>query len=345
MTLLEENLFARTDILPSWFANAIQKFLSVGAFQLHVDRVDATHVQIPAGAGDQAAAVAIGGKWRWNEATVGPIAHPGGAAGVYPVFVTCKDNSIVSVPVTFTDATDRSFAVQIKAPGGTPTIVAGTVDFYRRVADLQWDGAAITGVTQVVPAVGAHAAAHKAGGSDPLLVPVVTALPGSPVDGQEIYLAADAANGVLWRLRYNAGSASAYKWEFLGGPPLWASVAASEIPALGATYVDMTTVGPTVTLPAGVGGDYDVHTGCRMALNGAAAIGDMSYSVAGAAALDLTVCTLGGDVNTKAAVSKSSRNTAVPSAASFVAKYRNSGGGNTVNINNRFIEVRPVRVG
>lgn len=344
MTLLEENLFARTDILPSWFANAIQKFLSVGAFQFHVDRVDATHVQIPAGAGDQAAAVAIGGKWRWNEATVGPIAHPGGAAGVYPVFVTCKDNSIVSVPVTFTDATDRSFAVQIKAPGGTPTIVAGTVDFYRRVADLQWDGAAITGVTQVVPAVGAHAAAHKAGGSDPLLVPVVTALPGSPVDGQEIYYAADAANGVLWRLRYNAGSASAYKWEFLGGPPLSASITTSETAPVGA-FGNMATVGPTVSVPAGIGGDYDVVVGCRMIAGGAT--GHMSYSIAGGTALDSTACTVAGPAGTMTVTtSKSTRNTGLAAVAtSFVAKYRNSSGANPVNIENRFIEVRPVRVG
>lgn len=49
----------------------------------------------------------------------------------------------------------------------------------------------------------------------------VLALPTSPVDGQEVYYVADSTNGVLWHLRYNAASASAYKWEFVGGAELF----------------------------------------------------------------------------------------------------------------------------
>src|SRR4030095_11342304 len=48
-------------------------------------------------------------------------------------------------------------------------------------------------------------------------IPLVSALPGSPFDGQEIYYLADATNSVIWHLRYRAGSSSAYKWEFIGG--------------------------------------------------------------------------------------------------------------------------------
>jgi hypothetical protein len=40
------------------------------------------------------------------------------------------------------------------------------------------------------------------------------------VDGQEIELELDEPRGIYWRFRYRAGSASAYKWEFVGGPPL-----------------------------------------------------------------------------------------------------------------------------
>jgi len=47
-----------------------------------------------------------------------------------------------------------------------------------------------------------------------------TSLPGSPVDGQEIYYAADATNGVIWHLRYRSGGGT-YKWEFVGGSPLY----------------------------------------------------------------------------------------------------------------------------
>lgn len=42
----------------------------------------------------------------------------------------------------------------------------------------------------------------------------------TPVDGDEAYVIIDAAAGVIWHMRYNAGSASAYKWEFLGGADL-----------------------------------------------------------------------------------------------------------------------------
>lgn len=57
--------------------------------------------------------------------------------------------------------------------------------------------------------------------------PVVTSLPTSPYDGQEIRIAVQGAtqstegstNVGFWHFRYNAASTSAYKWEFMGGPP------------------------------------------------------------------------------------------------------------------------------
>lgn len=47
--------------------------------------------------------------------------------------------------------------------------------------------------------------------------------PATPLDGQLWTFPADAANGIEWVFRYNAGSASASKWEFVGGPALVAS--------------------------------------------------------------------------------------------------------------------------
>lgn len=49
---------------------------------------------------------------------------------------------------------------------------------------------------------------------------IVTALPGSPVDGQIIYYqnAAMATAGIVWQLRYNA-ALSGSKWQFIGGAP------------------------------------------------------------------------------------------------------------------------------
>ena len=47
-----------------------------------------------------------------------------------------------------------------------------------------------------------------------------TSLPTSPVDGQEAILVDSVTNPTyIWHFRYNAGSTSAYKWEFIGGAP------------------------------------------------------------------------------------------------------------------------------
>lgn len=52
----------------------------------------------------------------------------------------------------------------------------------------------------------------------------VTALPSSPVDGQEIYLVVDVAGTYggpyMWHCRYQAAIVDAYKWEVLSGHPL-----------------------------------------------------------------------------------------------------------------------------
>jgi len=51
-------------------------------------------------------------------------------------------------------------------------------------------------------------------------VSYATSLPASPVDGQEAILVDSITNPTYqWRFRYNAGSTSAYKWEFVGGLP------------------------------------------------------------------------------------------------------------------------------
>lgn len=45
-----------------------------------------------------------------------------------------------------------------------------------------------------------------------------TTLPANPIDGQEAILVDSVTNPTYeWRFRYNAGSTSTYKWEFVGG--------------------------------------------------------------------------------------------------------------------------------
>lgn len=73
--------------------------------------------------------------------------------------------------------------------------------------------------------------------------PVVTALPANPADGQVIDYLADATNGVVWRLKYRAASASAFKWEFVGGGWLYAHTFANTtqvLPSTANTWQDLT---------------------------------------------------------------------------------------------------------
>lgn len=105
-------------------------------------------------------------------------------------------------------------------------------------------------------------------GSIPLrtvdLVPVVTALPTRPIDGDEVYFLADAAAGVVWHLRYREGNDIAYPWEFVGGPPL-RETSTGTYSSASTSYAD---IGHTaLTFP--LAGDYDVewatHTGGSVA--------------------------------------------------------------------------------
>lgn len=80
-------------------------------------------------------------------------------------------------------------------------------------------------------------------------------LPASPSNGQLFSLSLDG--GFVWNFRYNAQSSSSYKWEFVGGPPLIAEVAASESTTAG--YVDLTTDGPSVDIP--LDGEYICYFG------------------------------------------------------------------------------------
>lgn len=85
----------------------------------------------------------------------------------------------------------------------------------------------------------------------------VTALPTSPApeDQQLIDFVADATNGVIWRFAYRAASASAYKWEFVGGGDLYVNNPSAPMSANSTTYVYLTTLS-RITLA--LAGDYSV---------------------------------------------------------------------------------------
>lgn len=86
-----------------------------------------------------------------------------------------------------------------------------------------------------------------------------TTLPSSPIDGQEAVLVDSlTAPTYQWRFRYNAGSSSAYKWECIGGAPVYTEVTATEGTS-STSYVDLATAGPQLTAPRA--GDYLIDYG------------------------------------------------------------------------------------
>lgn len=93
------------------------------------------------------------------------------------------------------------------------------------------------------------------GGGAPSLV---TALPGSPTDGQEIVFTDSlTAPTYMWSLRYLAATG---KWHGHGGSVL-ISVEAGQTPGSVGAYLDLATVGPSFTLP--LAGDYNFAWGAE----------------------------------------------------------------------------------
>lgn len=190
--------------------------------------------------------------------------------------------------------------------------------------------------------------------SDPRLpAGTVTALPSSPVDGQEINFLADPTNGVVWRLRYRAGSSSAYKWEYVGGAALY-----SEAPNAGSpsnnninvyAAIDIDWAGPRITIPGlSNGGEFDVEMGFTLDPNTSVVspITWMSYAVSGTAALDgdaVRVSPGGSTQGAGGSFSRIKRKTFL-GGATLTAQYKISVN-NYVSIYARFLRVTPVRVG
>lgn len=174
--------------------------------------------------------------------------------------------------------------------------------------------------------------------------PVVAALPTVPTDGQVIYYLADSTNGVVWTLKYRAASASAYKWEFVGGGPLYGEVETDQATA-SAAYVALATAGPSVVLP--LAGDYEVTLGMNgYNTNAAAQQLTMSYDIGGTGAVDadaIEAFLAPGSGAGRANFARTRRKAGL-GAVTLTAKYRVTVGANG-QFFDRWMLVRPIRVG
>jgi hypothetical protein len=98
----------------------------------------------------------------------------------------------------------------------------------------------------------------------------------SPPHGMRVLILVDPTNGVNWEFTYNAGSASSYKWEFVGGPPMEKGFdTLTETP--GTSYANFST-DLALTIPRS--GDYRVEARIRNAdtSNGASNIIDLQIA-------------------------------------------------------------------
>lgn len=178
---------------------------------------------------------------------------------------------------------------------------------------------------------------------------IVSALPGTPYDGQIIAYQSSgmATDGVVWLLRYRAGSASAYKWEYIGGTPLWAGVATGVATTSG-TYADLAaSTGPDITLP--LAGDYSIRHGFTGfgAASTATDIAGMSYAIGATAAVDADAAMasrVNVTTNPRMTVSREQPKLAFAASTLLRAKYRSSGA-QSYTFQDRWISVTPVRVG
>lgn len=216
----------------------------------------------------------------------------------------------------------------------------------RRAEGVPLDKGIISAPQLATGAVGASALAADAVTAQAILYssvfPESVTIPTSPENGQLwVY---PGANGVRWLFQYNAASVSAYKWEFIGGSPLYSIIGTTGTESTASlTYVALTTAGPAIALP--FAGDYDIDHGCHSNNNVTNAGTYMSYDIGGTAATDtdgLESYQNNADAITAGTI-RTNRKTGL-SAVTLTAKYRANVGG-TAAFWRRWMRVRPVRVG
>jgi hypothetical protein len=377
--------FARTDVFPSYFANRIQEFLTAAHTGLALTKEDATHVRVVPDGVTGLAACAIQGRWRWVESTINRIIS--GGAGTVSVWACASAENVDNTPDAFTDHTDYSFSLRITT-GANPTGFdifekIGEVDWdgaaitavrqtYGRINPERLDAVPLSGLAG--GAAGKIIVCNAAGVPQYVVMSgdvgidnagatsiedleqaklknfdaPVTSLPSSPADGDMCVFAADATNGIYWLLRYRAGSASAYKWEYLGGEELFAEVLGS-LPGEGTTsasYTNLATVGPSITTP--LAGDYKVEVGGHGYQVGGAGLDNylISYAIgATPASDDDAVIFYGGGPTTGATLSRRRRKNGLGAGAAIVSKYKTEPSGAQFYFLNRFLSIKPIRVG
>jgi hypothetical protein len=166
--------------------------------------------------------------------------------------------------------------------------------------------------------------------------------PGSPVDGMIWRLPADATNGIYWWFMYDS-SQTTYKWVAMPSTPLMHEILTDEATSATHTvYQDLTTVGPTITVPRS--GDYLADFGAQLynvnATTGAVA----ALKRGGSATSDSdAIFMLSTGASQYSSPARSIRLNALTASDVVKMQYK-AGGAFTAHAARRWLKIRPIRV-
>lgn len=171
-------------------------------------------------------------------------------------------------------------------------------------------------------------------------IPFVANLPGSPVNGQEVYLqtAIMAADNLVWHLRYRSNIVDVYKWEFLGGAPMFEGGSASISPFSSGTTYGGFAGAPTHQLPRP--GVYMIEIGAYgVSVPGTGCF--LSYTIDGTTPIDQDALTFGSVASGNAHHMRSYYKT-FAAASNLVQQFKSTG--SSATLSHCWFRITPLRM-
>jgi hypothetical protein len=162
-----------------------------------------------------------------------------------------------------------------------------------------------------------------------------------PYDGQIIRLQVDATNGIEWTLAYRAASASTYKWEFIGGPPMYSTTStSSDSTTTTSTWLNLSN-SPAITTPRA--GDYLTKFGAETTHSVAAGVTSCGVAAGDTVPQEPWASMYAPASNYYQMVASSTFMTGIAAGTSMKMRYINSNAG-TATWLRRWMDLVPVRV-
>lgn len=172
---------------------------------------------------------------------------------------------------------------------------------------------------------------------------LVTAIPTVDLyDGMECYYLADSTNGVVWHFKYRQGSASAYKWEFVGGPAITVYGSGSGSGQQGTSYATLGTAATSLTVP--LAGDYILEHGADLAADSGTAYQSLLVGATAAADAD-AVLNGGATPSFYGSVARVLTKAGLAASTTLATRYRGSGALINIYVTRPWLAATPVRVG